>query len=87
MSNSDPEYRTFSEQILHKKTNKPKKKKKSFFKPITTYQGDYWIVTCPKCKKKGLFQAYLSDKKDRLYLQCNYCKALFISPKKVKPKK
>jgi len=65
----------------------PKKKKKSFFKETTGFQGDYWIVNCPKCQKRGLFEAFLSDKKDRLYLQCNICGTLFISPKnKVKKK-
>jgi len=69
--------------------NKTKKveKKKSFFTQITYFQGDYWFVNCPKCKRRGLFRAYLSDKKDRLYLKCDYCGALFISPRRVKKHK
>lgn len=69
------------------KIKKTKKKKTSFFKEVTEFEGDYWFVNCPKCKMRGLFEAFLSNKKDRLYLRCNFCGTLFISPKnKVKQK-
>lgn len=60
-----------------------KKKKKSFFKKIDYFTTDYWKVNCPECKKIGVFRAYLSEKKDRLYLKCDECQTIYISPKKI----
>jgi hypothetical protein len=71
-----------------KKIIKASKYKKSFFKKIDDFIDDFWIVTCPECKTRALFEAYLSDKKNRLYLRCNYCGTIYISPpKKVKKQK
>lgn len=70
------------------KKTKSKKKKTSFFTQVTEFEGDYWIVNCPKCEMRGLFEAFLSNKKDRLYLRCNFCGTIFISPpKKVRKQK